>query len=141
MKCPDWRRAAGADQESRSLPYLWLHKEDAMKPRYAIICREVMLAWGRGRTPTIRELMAASGFGGTGATMYAVKWLTAQGWLSRPLKDYIYAYSRTHAITRGPRLMGLDSDGWPLEVVGAWQQEKPALGRPKGVADEAVLRW
>ena len=112
-----------------------------MKPRYAIICREVMLAWSRGRTPTIRDLMEKSGFSGTGATMYAVKWLTAQGWLSRPLKDDIYAYSRTHAITRGPRLMGLDSDGWPLEAVGELWDAPAVIGRPKGRADESVVRW
>ena len=112
-----------------------------MKPRYAIICREVMRAWAKGRTPTIRDLMEQSGFGGTGATLYAVKWLTAQGWLTRPVKENVYAYAETHAITRGPRLMGLDSDGWPLEAVGGQWDAPAVIGRPRGVADEAVVRW
>lgn len=112
-----------------------------MKPRYAIICREVMRAWSRGRTPTIRELMEASGFGGTGATVYAVRLLAEQGWLTRTPKFAPWEMQETHTITRGPRLMGLDSDGWPLEAAGGQWDAAPALGRPKGRADESVVRW
>lgn len=87
-------------------------RRGVMTARRARLLREVWRRWRDCKMlPNYADLSAAAGYSGFGGVSLAIAVLRDQGWLTRE-------FAKQRARVPGPRFVGLDCDGWPLEAIG-----------------------